>query len=218
MNDKNLKRFCFISAFSLLTAVNGCSLKSDKQILNNTNVDGIQSTVQDQTLDQRTQTKDNTQDSKVITKNNLSSADAKDNGGETVERAATKEVPIYSINQDTQSVESVVALVPQDSKVTPELILDLVTDSLADRLIMIGADTVNVQQDTVIVSFKSDQQPVVNTDSSLEKAILDAIAQSLVDNLKDYPKVIFRIKGQAYKSDHYSFGLNEVYLDNSKSK
>lgn len=218
MKNKNLKRLCFITAFSMLTAVNGCSLKSDKQILNNTNIDGIQSGSLEQTLDQGVQSKDSTQDSKVLTKNNLSSADTKDSGGETIERAATKEVPIYSINEDTQSVESVVALVPQDSKITPELILDLVIDSLADRLIMIDVDKVSLQKDTVIVSFTSNQQPVVHTDSNLEKSILDAIAQSLVDNLKEYPKVIFRIDGQAYKSDHYSFGLNEIYLDNSKTK
>jgi len=132
---------------------------------------------------------------------------------------ASIEVPIYTINQNTQEVESVVALVPENSELTPELIVDLVIDSFDERLITVGVDKVTTDKDTVIVSFLNDYAPLINVGSGVETTILDAIAQSLVDNLKDeYPKVIFRVEGKEYSSGHYLFGLNEVYLDGTKTK
>lgn len=132
---------------------------------------------------------------------------------------ASIEIPIYTINQNTQEVESVVALIPENSELTPELIVDLVVDSFADRLITVGIDKVTTEGDTVIVSFLSDQAPLINVGSGVETTILDAIAQSLVDNLKEeYPKVIFRAEGKKYSSGHYLFGLNEIYLDGTKTK
>lgn len=214
MNRKDMKKLCLITTVSLLLAANGCSLKSDKRILDNTNIDGNQ-TIQSQTDEAETD-ENNTKDSGLTQKKNMNSTDTTETP--TVKPAATKEVSIYTINQNTQGVESVVALIPQESEVTPDLILDLVTDSLADSLVEIGIDDVTTQKDAVIVSFKADQPPLINVGSTLEKTILDAIAQSLVDNLKDYPKVIFRVEGMAYSSGHYSFGIDQVYLDNSKTK
>jgi hypothetical protein len=132
--------------------------------------------------------------------------------------SATKEISIYTMNENTQDVESVSAFVSEDTKITPEFIVDKVADSLAERLIDVGIDSVTTEKDTVIVSFLSDAPPVVQVDLTVETTILDAIAQSLVDNLPEYPKVIFRIEGKEYKSDNLSFGLNSVYLDGNKSK
>lgn len=132
--------------------------------------------------------------------------------------AAMKEIPIYTINQTNKEVEAVSATVNEDTEITPELIVDLVADSLAERLIDVGIDSVTKEQDTVIVSFQADTPPVVHVDLSVETTILDAIAQSLVDNLPDYPKVIFRTEGEAYTSGNQAFGLNDVYLDGNKSK
>ncbi len=214
MNNKNWKRICFVTTFSLLLAANGCSVKSGKQILDNTTING------NQTTEELTSSENNTlngvDDKEPATtqdKNTSESAEP-----DIVEPAATKEIFIYTVNEATQGVESVVALIPQDSEITPELIVDQVTDSLADRLITVGIDEVTAEKDTVIVSFKADQPPLTNVGSSLEKTILDAIAQSLVDNLEESPKVIFRVEGKAYSSGNFSFGLDEVYLDNSKTK
>lgn len=213
MRHKDLKRILLITAFSMFIAANGCSSKSDKQILENTNIDGKQTIENSQSVDTDVLTEESNTDESTLSETVESKEES-----ETVERVATKEVSVYTINKDTQGVESVVALVPEDSEITPQLIIDLVTDSLADRLITVGIDSVSTEQDTIIVNFESDQPPLVNVGSGLEKTILDAIAQSLVDNLPDYPKVIFRVEGQAYESGHLAYGLNEVYLDNSKTK
>lgn len=219
MKNKNIKGFSYITSISLLVAVlmatNGCSSKPDKQILDNTSISSNQ-TIQSETTEKYMQTEDNAVDqTKEINKET-----SEVNGTEkpTVIPAATREINIYTINQDTLGVESVVALVPADSENTPQLIIDQVMDSLADNLVEIGVEGVSTQKDAVIVSFKSDQPPLTNVGSALEKTILDAVAQSLVDNLKDYPKVIFRVEGKAYSSVNYSFGLDQIYLDNSKSK
>ncbi len=136
----------------------------------------------------------------------------------TVAPIATKEISIYTMNENTQDVESVSAVVNEDTEITPELIVDMVTASLAERLIDVRIDKVTTEKDTVIVSFDSDTPPVVQVNLTVETTILDAIAQSLVDNLPEYPKVIFRVKGKEYKSDNLTFGLNDVYLDGNKSK
>lgn len=217
MNNKNIKKLCFLVIFSLLLAANGCSLKSDKQILDNTNINGNQ-TVQSQTPENDPTEESDEVDSAKLQENKTDTTDLKETEAPTVKPVATKEISIYTINEETKAVESAVALVPADSEITPELIIDQVTDSLADSLVEIGVDTVTTKKDAVIVSFKSDQPPLTNVGGGLEKSILDAVAQSLVDNLKDYPKVIFRVEGQAYSSKNYSFGLDQVYLDNSKTK
>lgn len=127
----------------------------------------------------------------------------------------TKEIFIYSIDADTVEKEAVTALVPSDSEITPKLIVDMVVDAMADESFMIGIDTVTTEGDKVIVSFKDDQPPVINVGSSAEGEILDAIAQSLLDNLKDYNKVVFRIMGEAYSTGHFLFDLNHIYMEKS---
>ena len=57
-------------------------------------------------------------------------------------------------------------------------------------------DDIIVEKDTVIVSFLSSQAPLVNVGSTLETTILDAIAQSIIENFPQYPKVIYRVEGK----------------------
>lgn len=155
----------------------------------------------------------------VVNSNNESTESTEDDDIESVEPVATKEISIYSMNESTLEVEMVTALVPADSEITPQLIVDLVSDSLVDRLITVGIDSVTTEGDAVIVSFKSDGPPLTNVGSGVEDTILNAYAQSLVDNLKDkYPKVIFRKDGKAYASGHFEFGIDEVYLDGTMTK
>ena len=142
---------------------------------------------------------------------------AVDNENKVIEPVKTKEVYIYTFNETSFNVESAVALVPVDQELTPELVVQTVVDSFADRLVEIGIDEVSTKEDTVIVSFKEDTAPYMNTGSGLEGSILDSIAQSLVDNFKEYPKVIFRVDGKAYASGHFEYGIDEVYLDGNRT-
>jgi cytoskeletal protein RodZ len=123
------------------------------------------------------------------------------------------ELPLYTVNVDTGEIEAEIALVPADTNITPDLIVDKVVESMADRSIEVGIEEVSYEGDAVIVSFYKDKAPLSEMGSVYEAAILDAIAQSLIDNLKDYKKVIYRAEGKAYISGHFEFELNDIYLE-----
>lgn len=130
-----------------------------------------------------------------------------------IKPTANTELQIYTINEDTGDIEAATALVPEGTEITPELIVNNVIESLADKSINIGVEKVSTQGKAVIVSFYSDQPPLTEVGAGIEAGILDAIAQSLTDNnLKDYNQVIYRVEGKAYVSDHFDLGIDEVYL------
>lgn len=124
-----------------------------------------------------------------------------------------QELSIYSIDALSQEKIAVTAVVAADKELTPQLIVDKVVESMADETFVIGIDEVTTQEDTIIVSFLDDQPPVANIDSNVESEILDAIAQSLLDNLTEYHKVCYRVMGGAYQSADLSFDINQIYLE-----
>jgi len=130
-----------------------------------------------------------------------------------IQPTANTELMIYSINADTLEKEAAIALIPKGSEITPELIVNTVVESMADKTLMIGIDSVETKDDAIIVSFSADKPPVQDVGAGgLEGFILDAIAQSLLENLDNYSKVIYRIEGGAYVTDHIELGIDEVYL------
>lgn len=133
--------------------------------------------------------------------------------GVTPQAADNMELPIYTVNAEDGNIVPVTARVSAGSEYKPELIVDTVIDALADEGITIGVDSVTSEKDAVIVSFLKDKAPYTNMGSEYEAAILNAIAQSLIDNLNDYDKVIFRIEGNAYVSGTFEKGINEVYME-----
>jgi cytoskeletal protein RodZ len=130
-----------------------------------------------------------------------------------IQPAANTELQVYNVNADTSDIEPVTALIPDGNDITPQLIVDTVVESLADQSIVIGIDSVTTKDDAIIVSFIKDKAPYSNLGSGYEQAILDAIAQSLIDNLSDYSKVIYRIEGNAYTSGVFEYGIDEPYLE-----
>lgn len=131
----------------------------------------------------------------------------------TIQPVQTKEMMIYSIDVDTSEIEAVTALVPVDAEITAEFVVDTVIETLQDISLNIGYEAVKTEGDTIIVDLKSDTAPVCNVGAGFESAILDAIAQSLLDNLDEYSKVIYRVEGSAYASGHIELGFDEVYLE-----
>lgn len=127
--------------------------------------------------------------------------------------AANIELSVYTVNADTAAVEPVTALIPDGSEITPQLIADTVIDALADQSIIIEYDSISTKDDAVIVSFKKDKAPYSNLGSGFEGSILDALAQSLIDNLPDYKKVIYQIEGKAYQSGIYEYLIDEPHLE-----
>lgn len=123
-----------------------------------------------------------------------------------------KELSIYSLASNHKDIESVTALVSSE-EITPKLIVDKVVESIEDASFQVKIHSVETQQDTIIVDFCEDSPPVTGVTKETETAILDAIAQSLLDNLADYHKVIYRANEKAYTSDNLNFTENYVYIE-----
>ncbi len=138
-------------------------------------------------------------------------SEIKDETSKVIAPAAKIELMIYSVNNNGD-IETVIAAIPEEEAITPQLIVDTVTSSMADNSLIVGIDRVTTKDDTVIVSFYKDQPPVSNVGGGYETAILDAIAQSLTENLNDYSKIIYRVEGEAYVSGHIELDLDEVYF------
>ncbi len=128
-----------------------------------------------------------------------------------IQPAANTELAIYTVTKEAE-VAPATAMIPVDTEITPQLIVDIVKDAIAENSLMVGIESVTTKKDAVIVSFYSDQPPLAEVGAGFETAILDAIAQSLTDNLEDYSKIIYRVEGKAYVSGHLELGIDEVYL------
>lgn len=117
-------------------------------------------------------------------------------------------VSIYSINSDSMTLIPV-SVKKGTQKPSPSYVARLVLENLNEDDIEL---TDISQKDTkVIISFSSDGKPVKGCGAKMETLILEAFANSLLDNVENCEKVIFRCDGKEYKSSQYSFGKNEVY-------
>ena len=131
----------------------------------------------------------------------------------TVSPAATKNITYYTLSGNMEK-EEMTMLLAEAAELTPEYLVDYVAQSMEDVSINVEVDSVTVSGSAVIVSFKEDTAPVRDTGADVEDAILDAIAQSILENFLEYTKVIYRVMGQGYVSENKRFGLNHVYLEN----
>lgn len=118
-------------------------------------------------------------------------------------------ITIYSINSDTMSLIPVSVRKTNGGQLTAQSITNLVQSGLNDDKIKV--ENVSVENDKVIVSFSSKGRPVKDCSSQMEDLILECFANSLLDNVKNCKKVIFRCDGKAYHSSQYDFTINEVY-------
>ena len=137
----------------------------------------------------------------------------KPDGEVTLAPSDTIELQIYSLASNLQNVEAVTALVPSDIELTPEVILEVVLEAMADTAYFIEIANVSTKEEMIIVDFYEQGPPVTNTGSAVESAILDAIGQSLLDNLDNYTKVSYTIEGKAYETGHIVLALGESYIE-----
>ena len=122
-----------------------------------------------------------------------------------------KTITYYTIS-DSLMKEEATAVLSAYTVLTPEYLVEYVADSMADTAVTIEIDSVTVEEKLVIVSFTEESMPVCNTKAELEGEILDAIAQSILENLEEYSGVVFRVMGESYSSENRSYDKNSVYL------
>lgn len=202
--NKNLVLILILASILMLTGCNNIRLKTYKDSDKSENIVNEK----DSTDQIGIKDKDNDEGSTYISKED--NLDNEEPTPTIIQPVENMELLIFTVNSNTE-LEPVTALVPSDVEITPELIVDKVVDAMADQSLVIGIESVSTKEDTVIVSFYSDQAPLTNLGSGFETAILNAIAQSLTENLDDYHKVIYRIEGGEYVSGHIELDIDEVY-------
>lgn len=193
------KKILLITIFLCIFMFSGCGRNSGKDDYN-TNGNSTEASENNKSKDT----------GNVTDKKPIDQQDTNNPAPSSVKPVANKKLMIYTINEE--EIEPATAMIPEKEKITPRLIVDTVVEALEDQSISVGINDVTSKGDTVIVSFNKDMAPLKNVGSKYESAILNAIAQSLVDNLKECHKVIYRVEGKAYKSSHITLGMNEVYL------
>ena len=115
-----------------------------------------------------------------------------------------------STPKSTMKTLTIPVVVKKEEKtLTAEYITYLVTQNLEDEDVRVVH--VEQQKNVVVVSFDSKAKPVKRCSKQMETLILNCFASSLLDNVKDCKKIIYRCKNKRYKSSHRSFGFNEVY-------
>lgn len=120
-------------------------------------------------------------------------------------------ITYYTLSEELEMVE-VTSVLTENTKMTPEELVAYVTATMEDVSVTVKVREVTTQDTSIIVDFEGDSVPVRYANERLEGAILDAIAQSLLDNFTEYGSIIFRAGGEAYRSDNRSFEMNYVYM------
>ena len=111
-----------------------------------------------------------------------------------------RELQIYTLSADLENVEAVTALVSAEGDLTPEIIVEVVLEAMADSAYFVEITGIFVKEDRITVDFYKNGPPVTNTNHAVEVAILDAIGQSLLDNLPEYNRISYSIEGEAYQT------------------
>ena len=122
------------------------------------------------------------------------------------------DLTVFTVNAGTGEIEPVTALLPKDSEITPKVIVNTVVEAMKDQSIMVGIESITTKNKAVIVSFYKDKAPIAEIYAGYEAAILNAIAQSLIDNLDNYSQVIYRVEGKAYQSSYFDLDIDYVYF------
>lgn len=219
----------YIILFALcLTIMSGCNSKKAKTEPTQTPTQEVTQQPEENTQEPEATDSEQTTDKPIETQGPVSTEEAKntDNANtndanatkkpenensNTTSDSSKKELPIYTINDTTLETESAIAMVPADSKLTPELVVNAVVDNFKEHNLQVGIDFVKEKEDAVIVSFKSDKAPLTDVGAGVEATILDCISQTLLDTFDTCKKVIFQVEGKAYESGHLLYEIDEAY-------
>ena len=218
------RRFNKISVTLLLCVLllSGCNSNSSKQQVGDSALQSYGTQTEEPKQDESTKTEikngneSGKQDKSADENEGVGSGSTESDGAEAatsqVIPPVTVEVPIYTINTETMETKATIASVPEDTEITAKLIVQLVLSDIADKSYVIEVNKVSMEDSYAVVDFNSTTPPVVNVGAETEGTILDALAFSLLDNLEECKGIIFEVDGQAYVSENFSYGEDEVYL------
>lgn len=130
----------------------------------------------------------------------------------TIAPSQTTELPIYTLNSDLTDLTDATVLVEAGKEITEEVVVSHVTEALADCAVFVTVNGVKREGEVITVDFSSATPPVSQVGSNIERMILDAYSQSILDNVDDCSGVSVSIDGKAYCSGHFEFDLGDIYM------
>lgn len=122
-------------------------------------------------------------------------------------------VKFYSIDFSKMNLVGSVSAISSSEPIVPLQVLEPVKDSLEDNSVLISYNDAYVEDGYYIIDFSSSIRSVSESDPLLEELILDASAQTILDNFEDCRGVKVTIDGQAYKTEGFSFDKEYIYMD-----
>ena len=129
----------------------------------------------------------------------------------TTMESEEKSIQIYTIDeQNLESIAAKVVLTKGEKRTTKNIVGKVVTLFQA-HAINIQIDFVKVEDDIAYISFKKNGAPVIGVSEVVEEVILESISKSIIDNMNKISKIVFKVEGNAYKSENLSLEENEVY-------
>lgn len=131
--------------------------------------------------------------------------------GMSITLPQTMNITYYTLSDSMENEEATWVLV-KDTELTPEMLVHYVTSTMEDVSVDVEVREVCQEGQKLIVDFNEDTAPVKDTESELEEAILDAIAQSVLENFEDIHGVVYRVNGGAYRSDNRRYNIDYIYL------
>lgn len=123
----------------------------------------------------------------------------------------TMNITYYTLSDSMENKEATWVLA-KDTVLTPEELVRYVISTMEDVSVEVEVLEVCQEGQKLIIDFDGDTMPVKDTAVDLEEAILDAIAQSVLENFEDISSVVYRVNGGAYRSDNRSYDINYIYL------
>ena len=161
--------------------------------------------------------KQDTQNTTIYSINNEEVDETDETGdeipGDGIALSSMMDVPIYSLDVDTKEIISTVVSVPDQTKITPSFIVDLVLADLEAKAYQIIVDSVEQKNDVIIVNINESTPLLLEAEKTIESSILDVIAQTLLDNILDCRGIVFQVNHEGYESSNFSYDRNYVYLN-----
>lgn len=123
-------------------------------------------------------------------------------------------VQYYTVDVTTNSLSTEEMLIDPKTKVDCQMICNVVFDALEDQSVFIDFLDVSMADGIALVNISGDFTDENDLTEETESSVLDAISQSLLDNVADCTGVSFLTDGEPYASQYRSFDENYVYMEN----
>lgn len=128
-----------------------------------------------------------------------------------VDNSQVFRISYYTVDPSGK-IKNAVSLITDTTKITPKLVLGFFIDSLEDESFNLKINDVTVTDNLCVIDFDDSIHDIASMGKKVEDAVLDAAAQSVLDNIEEVEGVGFSINGAAYSTDNNKFVLNSIYM------